>query len=56
MTLGDACQKASQLNRAQEASGSRTRYVVVANPIGSWDGDHQIVRRTVRMSRSAATR
>jgi hypothetical protein len=50
MRLQEAYRQASQLNRAQEASGSQTRYVVVANPIGSCDGDHQVVARKVRGS------
>jgi hypothetical protein len=48
MRLGEACQKASQLNREQEASGTRTRFVVVANPVGSCGGDYQVVSRLVR--------
>jgi len=47
MTLRDACQKADHLNREAEACGSRTRYVVVAEPIGSCDGRYQLVTRKV---------
>jgi hypothetical protein len=39
---------ASELNREQEASGTHTRYVVVANPVGSCGGDYQVVSRKVR--------
>jgi hypothetical protein len=51
MGIQEACRKASELNRAQEASGSHTRYVVVSQPIGACDGDHQVVARTVRARR-----
>jgi hypothetical protein len=48
MSLPDACQKAYELNREQEASGTRTRFVVVANPVGTCGGDYQVVSRRVR--------
>jgi hypothetical protein len=48
MKLPDACRKASELNRAEEAGGTATRYVVVAHPIGSCGGDYQVVSRRVR--------
>ena len=56
MRLQEAYQRASQLNREQEANGSCTRYVVVSNPIGSCDGDHQVIPRKVRGSRHNSTR
>ena len=48
MTLHEACRQASELNRKQEASGTPIRYVVVAKPIGSCDGDHQVIARKIR--------
>ncbi len=48
MGLREACQRASELNREQQASGTRTRFVVVANPVGSCGGDYQVVSRLVR--------
>jgi hypothetical protein len=48
MRLREACQRASELNREQEASGTRTRFVVVANPLGSCGGDYQVVSRLIR--------
>ena len=57
MQLREACEKASEANREQEASGSTTRYVVVAKPIGSCGGDYQLVQRKIReSSRRNATR
>ena len=57
MRLQEAYRRASRLNREQEASGTSTRYVVVANPIGSCDGDHQVIPRKIRgTSRHTATR
>ena len=47
MTLRDAYQKANHLNREEEANGSKTRYVVVAEPIGSCGGNYQLVPRRV---------
>jgi hypothetical protein len=47
MTLRDAHRKATNLNREEEASGSSTRYVVVAEPIGSCGGNYQLVRRRI---------
>ena len=48
MSIREACEKASVLNREQEASGTCTRFVVVAHPIGSCGGDYRIVPRQVR--------
>jgi hypothetical protein len=48
MRLREAFQRASELNREQEASGTSTRFVVVANPVGSCGGDYQVVSRQVR--------
>lgn len=48
MGLREACRQASELNREQEANGTRTRFVVVANPVGSCGGDYQVVARVVR--------
>jgi hypothetical protein len=48
MRLREACQRASELNREQQANGTRTRFVVVANPVGSCGGDYQVVARQVR--------
>jgi hypothetical protein len=57
MSLPEACKRASELNRAQEASGTHTRFVVVAHPIGSCGGDYQVVSRHVRAAdRQTATR
>ncbi len=47
MKLREACEKASEFNREQEASGSASRYVVVAKPIGACGGDYQLIERTV---------
>jgi hypothetical protein len=55
MRLREACQRASELNREQEASGTRTRFVVVAHPIGSCGGDYQVVARRVRNVPQPAT-
>ncbi|HEX6116677.1 MAG TPA: hypothetical protein VFY99_06215 [Solirubrobacterales bacterium] len=49
MTLQDACEKAAVLNREEEARGSAKRFVVVADPVGSWDGRYQLVPRQVEM-------
>jgi hypothetical protein len=49
MTLRDACEKAANLNRAEETRGSAKRYVVVADPVGSWDGRYQLVTRRIEM-------
>jgi hypothetical protein len=54
MRLREACKRASMLNREQEASGTRTRFVVVANPVGSCGGDYQVVSRVIR-SKQART-
>ena len=58
MKLREACEKASEFNREQEACGSPMRYVVVAKPIGACGGDYQLVTREVRstdtQSRAAA--
>lgn len=51
MSVREACEKASQLNREQEANGSSTRFVVVAHPIGSCGGDYRVVPRQVRAGR-----
>ena len=58
MTLRDACEKAENLNRAEESRGSAKRYVVVADPVGSWDGRYQLVTRRidVRGERQVAAR
>jgi hypothetical protein len=55
MGLPEAYQRASELNREQEASGTRTRFVVVAQPIGSCGGDYQVVARRVRTLPQPAT-
>ena len=49
MTLRDACEKAATLNRAEETRGSTKRYVVVADPVGSWDGRYQLVTRRIEV-------
>lgn len=48
MTLRDAYKQAAELNREEELKGSATRFVVVANPIGSCGGDYQLVTRRIR--------
>ncbi len=48
MGLPEACRRASELNREQEARRTCTRYVVVGQPVGACDGRHQVVARTVR--------
>jgi hypothetical protein len=50
MTLREACEKAANLNRAEESTGSAKRYVVVADPVGSWDGRYQLVTRRVEVN------
>jgi hypothetical protein len=47
MTLREACERAATLNRAEETRGSTKRYVVVADPVGSWDGRYQLVTRRI---------
>jgi hypothetical protein len=47
MTLQDACAKAADLNREEEARGTTKRFVVVADPVGSCDGRYQLVPRQV---------
>ena len=49
MTLQDACEKAAALNRDEEARGTSRRYVVVADPVGSWDGRYQLVPREIEL-------
>ena len=58
MTLQDACEKAADLNREEESRGTAKRFVVVADPVGSWDGRYQLVPREVEMKeeRSVAAR
>jgi hypothetical protein len=57
MRLREACERASEFNRQQEASGTTTRFVVVANPVGSCGGDYQVVSRLIRTTvPRAATR
>jgi hypothetical protein len=47
MGIQEACRRASELNREQEAKGTCTRYVVVAQPVGACGGEHQVVARSV---------
>jgi hypothetical protein len=47
MTITEACQRATELNREQESRGSRTRYVVLTHPMGSMGCDYQLVARRV---------
>jgi hypothetical protein len=47
MTLREACDRAQKLNREQEVRGTHTRFVVVADPIGSADCNHQVIARRV---------
>jgi hypothetical protein len=49
MTLRDATEKAAELNRREESKGSAKRYVVVADPVGSWDGRYQLVTRRIEV-------
>jgi hypothetical protein len=49
MTLRDAYEKAADLNRTEESRGSAKRYVVVADPVGSWDGRYQLVTRRIEV-------
>jgi hypothetical protein len=51
MRIDEACQRARNLNRAEEAKGTETRYVVVADPIGSSDCNYQVIARRVRLRR-----
>lgn len=48
MEIREALRRASELNRQQEAKGTCTRYVVVAEPVGACGGSHQVVSRTIR--------
>ena len=58
MTLQDACEKAADLNREEESRGTAKRFVVVADPVGSWDGRYQLVPREIEVTgeRSVAAR
>jgi hypothetical protein len=58
MTLRDACEKAAEKNREEESRGTTKRFVVVADPVGSWDGRYQLVPREIELTgeRSAAAR
>jgi hypothetical protein len=47
MTLREACDKAAVLNRDEEERASDKRFVVVADPVGSWDGRYQLVTRRI---------
>jgi hypothetical protein len=38
---------AADLNREEQAKGTRKRFVVVADPIGSLGGRHQLVPRRI---------
>jgi len=49
MTLRDACEKAAALNRDEETRGTAKRFVVVADPVGSWDGRYQLVPRNIEV-------
>jgi hypothetical protein len=51
MRIDEACQRARELNRTEEAKGTSTRYVVVADPIGSSDCNYQVIARRVRLRR-----
>ncbi len=58
MTLQEACEKAAALNREEEERASAKRFVVVADPVGSWDGRYQLVTRRIEAKgeRSVAAR
>lgn len=49
MTLRDACRMAAEKNREEESRGSARRFVVVADPVGSWDGRYQLVPRRIEV-------
>jgi hypothetical protein len=51
MTINEACQRARDLNRTEEAKGTATRYVVVSDPIGTPDCKYQVISRRVRLRR-----
>lgn len=54
MRLDEACRKAEELNRREQARESETRYVVVSDPIGSFDANYQVIARRVRSQRGLA--
>jgi hypothetical protein len=51
MRIDEACQRARELNRTEEAKGTATRYVVVADPVGSFDCNYKVIARRVRLRR-----
>jgi hypothetical protein len=51
MTIRQACLQAQRLNRVEESRGTTTRYIVVADPIGSADCKYQVISRRLRESR-----
>jgi hypothetical protein len=48
MTIRQAALQAQRLNRTEESRGSSTRYIVVADPIGSADCNYQVIPRRLR--------
>jgi hypothetical protein len=40
---------AAEKNREEESRGSAQRFVVVADPVGSWDGRYQLVPRRIEV-------
>jgi hypothetical protein len=47
MTITEAYQRATELNRDHESRDSTIRYVVLTHPIGSMGCDYQLVARRV---------
>jgi hypothetical protein len=47
MRIDEACRKASELNRDEQARGTATRYIVLTFPNGAMGSDYQVVPRRV---------